>query len=363
MLSVQRWPWYIMDGVTAGQIRSAQLWETVERKNSALVQVLKQTCSRNKAVQKQDCWEAKDVQDHGSINTISLKTAAGEFKQFGKIPEGATVTENNINRYAEERERNADAKEDVQLNRFCNGNDTAWRPDTFFTDVCGGDEIPPWPIRPTELFTNPHLMMRIMAEQMERRKQKKQEKKERKEKGKKSKKDKKEKSKKSKHKGKKVKKEKEKKAKKHKKDKHEGKDGPLRTRHEDVSPGKSGSQYQAAKALHAMKAAQAEKAAQATARAEVVQAVWAAQAQRPATAAARAPAPADLAVKPAPAPAPRSSSSSSSNSSNTSASGGGERHASTRVGVSKVTPKMVAGFDVSSASEVAPGEEELPDWD
>merc|ERR1712029_630363 len=101
-------------------------------------------------------------------------------------------TDNNVNRYAQERERNADAKEDVQLNRFCNGNDTAWRPDTFFTGVCGGDDVPPWPIRPTELFTNPHLMMRIVGEQIEKKKQKKKDKKSKKDaKDKKSKKEKK----------------------------------------------------------------------------------------------------------------------------------------------------------------------------
>merc|ERR1712039_357039 len=90
---------------------------------------------------------------------------------------GASVTGNNVNKYAEERAKMADSKEDVQLERFCDGNDAAWRPDTFFTETCGEDDVPPWPIRPTELFTNPSIVMRIMAQQMEKKKQKKKEKK------------------------------------------------------------------------------------------------------------------------------------------------------------------------------------------
>merc|ERR1712113_496751 len=78
---------------------------------------------------------------------------------------------------AEERAKMADSKEDVQLERFCDGNDSAWRPDSFFTETCGEEEVPPWPIRPTELFTNPSIVMRIMAQQMEKKKQKKKEKK------------------------------------------------------------------------------------------------------------------------------------------------------------------------------------------
>merc|ERR1712113_1046418 len=74
---------------------------------------------------------------------------------------------------AEERAKMADSKEDVQLERFCDGNDSAWRPDTFFTETCGEGDVPPWPIRPTELFTNPSIVTRIMAQQMEKKKQKK----------------------------------------------------------------------------------------------------------------------------------------------------------------------------------------------
>merc|ERR1712137_691080 len=103
-----------MDGVTAGQIRSAQLWETVERKNSALVQTLKQACSRNKAMEKRKMWEEQHKQDHGSDTRMSLKTADGEIRTIVKVPQGANVTKNNVNRFEEERERNADRKEDVQ---------------------------------------------------------------------------------------------------------------------------------------------------------------------------------------------------------------------------------------------------------
>merc|ERR1711972_828109 len=169
------------DGITASQIRSAKLWETTERKNTALVAVLKQACSRNKAIEKQQLWEQRDREDHGSASSISLKTRDGEVRNIPTVPKGAEVTSNSVNKYAAERARHADGKEDVQLERFCDGNDAAWRPDTFFTEVCGQDEVPPWPIRPTELFTNPTIVMRIMAQRMEKKKQKKAEKKRQKE--------------------------------------------------------------------------------------------------------------------------------------------------------------------------------------
>lgn len=219
-----------MDGVTAEQIRNAQLWETTDRRNSALVGVLKQACSSNKFKQKQELWEIKGVEDFGSATAISMKTNTGELRIVNTIPKGAETTLNNVNKYAEERAKNADHKEDIQLERFCDGNDAAWRPDTFFTETCGQEEIPPWPIRPTELFTNPHLVMRIMAQRMEEKKRKKKEKKLQAEKegkkadsdGKKSKKDKKDK--KSKKKDKKSKKkDKDGKSKKEKKEKAEAK--------------------------------------------------------------------------------------------------------------------------------------------
>merc|ERR1711920_351751 len=112
------------------------------------MQVLKQACSRNKAAEKRDLWKAKDVEDRGSATKISIKSRNGEVRQVVRVPEGADVTANSVNKYEEERAKNADRKEDTQLNRFCNGNDTAWRPDTFFTETCDGDDLPPWPIRP-----------------------------------------------------------------------------------------------------------------------------------------------------------------------------------------------------------------------
>mmetsp|Transcript_76810 Transcript_76810/g.221943 ORF Transcript_76810/g.221943 Transcript_76810/m.221943 type:complete len:286 (+) Transcript_76810:152-1009(+) len=169
-----------MDGITEDQLRSAKLWETTDRKNTALVQVLKQACARNKAIEKQQLWEQKDREDNGSASSVSLKGRDGSVRTVARVPAGAHVTDNSTNRYAEERAKNADKKEDVQLERFCDGNDVAWRPDTFFTEVCGEDDVPPWPIRPTELFTNPHIVMKIMAQQMEKKKQKKLEKKARK---------------------------------------------------------------------------------------------------------------------------------------------------------------------------------------
>mmetsp|Transcript_96064 Transcript_96064/g.275890 ORF Transcript_96064/g.275890 Transcript_96064/m.275890 type:complete len:259 (-) Transcript_96064:69-845(-) len=172
-----------MDGITAEQIRSGQLWEATERKNSALVQVLKQVCSRNKAIERQQLWQQKDREDHGSRSCITLKSRDGEVRSITRVPAGAKVTDNNTNKYARERAKLADHKEDCQLERFCDGNDSAWRPDTFFTDTCGGDDIPPWPIRPSELFTNPTIVMRIMAQQMEKKKDKKLKRKQEKEEG------------------------------------------------------------------------------------------------------------------------------------------------------------------------------------
>merc|ERR1711924_365763 len=73
--------------------------------------------------------------------------------------------------------RQADQKEDESLRRFCNGRDmSAWRPDNFFSETCGDDEVPPWPVRPNEIFSNPALCMRIMAHKLEQKKKRKQEK-------------------------------------------------------------------------------------------------------------------------------------------------------------------------------------------
>jgi len=160
-----------MDVITAQQIRTAQQFEQSDRKNDALVNVLKQACSRNRAIEKRQLWQEKDRQDHGSASSISLKSNDGEVHCIQKVPAGAVVTQNGINKYEDERRQNANLKEDVQLNRFCDGQDNAWRPDSFFTEECGQEEVPPWPIRPTELFTNPHLCLRIMAMQMDKSKE------------------------------------------------------------------------------------------------------------------------------------------------------------------------------------------------
>merc|ERR1711862_160334 len=94
-----------------------------------------------------------------------------------KVPKSAVVTQNAVNMYEQDRQRNAETKEDTLLTRFCNGKDNAWRPDSFFTEACGDEEVPPWPVRPQEIFTNPQMCMRVMAHQMEQRKKRKEEKK------------------------------------------------------------------------------------------------------------------------------------------------------------------------------------------
>merc|ERR1711971_813852 len=93
----------------------------------------------------------KDKEDRGSRSSLTLKSKS------------------SVNKFDEERQKMAEAKEDVLLSRFCDGKDNAWRPDSFFAEACGdgGGEVPPWPIRPTELFTNPHICMRIMAKTIE----------------------------------------------------------------------------------------------------------------------------------------------------------------------------------------------------
>jgi len=160
-----------MNVVTARQIKAAQKFEdTVDRGNDALVNTLKQACSRNRAIEKQDLWKERHEQDHGSKYVVSLKSKDGEVHRITKVPTGANVTQNDTNKYAEDRKKYAAAKEDLQLRRFCDGQDTAWRPDSFFVEECGDEDLPPWPVRPTELFTNPHLSFKVMAEQMERQK-------------------------------------------------------------------------------------------------------------------------------------------------------------------------------------------------
>merc|ERR1711977_295563 len=104
------------------------------------------------------------------------KSNTGVIKNVTVIPKGAEVTANAVNKYDDERRRMAEEKEDMALRRFCNGKDNAWRPDSFFSETCGEEEVPPWPVRPTEIFSNPALCMRIMAHQLEQKEKRKQEK-------------------------------------------------------------------------------------------------------------------------------------------------------------------------------------------
>jgi len=165
-----------------GDPTSMDIFSESEAKGAAMVKVLKQVCSRNKAMEKQELWKAREVEDKGSATTISLKSNKGEVvSKVTRVPKGANVTKSNVNKFEEERLKNAERKEDISLNRFCDGKDNAWRPDSFFTETCGGtaggDDIPPWPVRPQEIFTNPQLCLRIMNHQMQKKQQKKDEKK------------------------------------------------------------------------------------------------------------------------------------------------------------------------------------------
>eukprot|EP00927_Polykrikos_kofoidii_P067390 TRINITY_DN62881_c0_g1_i1.p1 TRINITY_DN62881_c0_g1~~TRINITY_DN62881_c0_g1_i1.p1 ORF type:complete len:405 (+),score=126.88 TRINITY_DN62881_c0_g1_i1:40-1215(+) len=156
------------------------IFENTDERGEALVNVLKQACSRNKAIEKQEMRHQKKKEDFGSATSVTLKSNDGEVTNVTKVPQGANVTNNAVNQYEAERIRNAELKENTQLHRFCNGKDDAWRPDFFFTDTCGQADIPPWPIRPAEVFSNPSLCVRIMAHQLERRKLRKQAKKQKK---------------------------------------------------------------------------------------------------------------------------------------------------------------------------------------
>lgn len=173
---MDREPWG-RDRLVEQQIKSAQQFDDTDKSNEVLVNVLKQACARNRALEKQELWAQKKKEDHGSATAVSLKSNAGDVRITTRLPNGAEVTDNCTNKYEEERMRNSLSKEDVLLGRFCDGQDNAWRPDSFFTDEIGGDDIPPWPVRPTEVFTNPHLCARIMHQKTRLKKQKKADKK------------------------------------------------------------------------------------------------------------------------------------------------------------------------------------------
>lgn len=138
-----------------------------EPRNEALTNALKQACSRNKALEKKQLWDERERQDRGSKSQLSLRSRdGGVVRNVTVVPRGAFVTANSVNHYEAHRSRNKEGKEDCQLSRFCDGKDSAWRPDSFFMEACDSNEAPPWPVRPHELFTNPALIKRA-KEQME----------------------------------------------------------------------------------------------------------------------------------------------------------------------------------------------------
>mmetsp|Transcript_48326 Transcript_48326/g.113100 ORF Transcript_48326/g.113100 Transcript_48326/m.113100 type:complete len:480 (-) Transcript_48326:52-1491(-) len=175
---------------------------------------LKQALSKNKYVQKKGMWEQRAVEDKPDENfAMSLKNADGELLGvIPKLPETAKVTSNDNNKYETERLKRASEKEDALLNKYCDGKDNAWRPDSYFEETLGERNVP-WPMRPTDFYNNPNLVSRVvMAFEESRRIQKDKKKKEEKAAKKKEKKD------------KKSKKKKDKKEKKNKKEKNKKKE-------------------------------------------------------------------------------------------------------------------------------------------
>lgn len=185
----------------------------------ALESVLGQALSRNKAHEKVDLWKEREIQDKGSRCTISLKSRKGDVvRQVTKIPEGAKVTSNVINKFDVEREANASKKEDVLLERIANGKDPAWRPEQFYSELKGAKgKVDMMKLRPQDfLRMDPSFVQKVVAAyKAERKAEKKRKKKKKKKKEKKKLKEGKE--------GKEGKKTKEKKEKKEKKQKKEKK--------------------------------------------------------------------------------------------------------------------------------------------
>mmetsp|Transcript_92581 Transcript_92581/g.145304 ORF Transcript_92581/g.145304 Transcript_92581/m.145304 type:complete len:296 (-) Transcript_92581:34-921(-) len=191
---------------------------TDNAEKSRLRNVLKQALSRNKAHEKRDLWKQKKQEDCGSQFALTLKSNDGQVRSVALVPEGAQVSDNNVNLYEEERRRMSGKKEDKLLDRLCDGQDVAWRPDSFFEAL--GDQDVPWSMRPTDLFANRSMVERIVCAYEASRGLSKKEKKKKKDKQKDKKSKKKEKRKRSKHKEeKKAKKLKENKEKKKKKTK------------------------------------------------------------------------------------------------------------------------------------------------
>ncbi|CAK0881971.1 unnamed protein product [Prorocentrum cordatum] len=117
--------------------QSDELQEATEKCNDALVNVLKQACSRNRALERKALWGQKEKEDHGSRSSLTLKSNRGVTKTVHLVPKGAEVTKTSVNKFEEERQKMAEAKEDALLSRFCDGKDNAWRPDSFFVEACG----------------------------------------------------------------------------------------------------------------------------------------------------------------------------------------------------------------------------------
>lgn len=153
-----------------------------------LLATLKQALSRNKAIEKKQLWQQRQKEDHGSRTSLTLKSRHGEVKTIVKLPDDAEVTSTSVNGFELERAKNAAQKEDRSLARFCSGHDAAWRPDHFFADVLGENDVP-WPIRPTDLFLKPEMVDRILDTRQAKRELSKKLAKEAKEAKKKSKKD------------------------------------------------------------------------------------------------------------------------------------------------------------------------------
>mmetsp|Transcript_21608 Transcript_21608/g.48277 ORF Transcript_21608/g.48277 Transcript_21608/m.48277 type:complete len:298 (-) Transcript_21608:88-981(-) len=200
---------------------------------------LKQALSKNKYVQKKGMWEQRAVEDKPDENfAMSLKNADGELLGvIPKLPETAKVTSNDNNKYETERLKRASEKEDALLNKYCDGKDNAWRPDSYFEETLGERNVP-WPMRPTDFYNNPNLVSRVvMAFEESRRIQKDKKKKEEKAAKKKEKKDKKSKKKKDKKEKKNKKEKNKKKEKEREKEKEEKKEKKEKEKEKEKSEG------------------------------------------------------------------------------------------------------------------------------
>lgn len=149
----------------------------------SLKAVLAQALSRNKAIEKKLLWEQKHREDHGSANTMSLKSRDGEVRTVTILPKDALVSPNHVDVYELERQRSAEDKENALLTRVCDGRDV-WHAGNLLTQ---DKEVPR---RPADLFTNPAFLQRVVAAYEKKRlaKAKKKEKKKEKEEAKRKKK-------------------------------------------------------------------------------------------------------------------------------------------------------------------------------